>query len=52
MKIFEALEQGRRWNEDERLLLTQVDRLAEEVIGPNAAGADEKTGRTRQYQVP
>ncbi|MGY3622489.1 acyl-CoA dehydrogenase family protein [Bradyrhizobium sp. USDA 10063] len=43
MKIFEALERGRRWTEDERLLLAQVDRLAEEVIGPNAAEADEKS---------
>jgi alkylation response protein AidB-like acyl-CoA dehydrogenase len=41
MKIFEALEQGRRWGEDERLLLDQVDRLAAEVIAPNAAEADE-----------
>jgi alkylation response protein AidB-like acyl-CoA dehydrogenase len=43
MKIFEALEKGRRWTEDERLLLAQVDRLAEEVIGPNAAEVDEKS---------
>ena len=43
MKIFEALEEARRWNEDERLLLDQVDRLAAEVIGPNAAETDEKS---------
>jgi alkylation response protein AidB-like acyl-CoA dehydrogenase len=43
MKIFEALEQGRRWTEEERLLLAQVDRLAAEVIGPNAAEVDEKS---------
>ncbi|MDE2378455.1 acyl-CoA dehydrogenase family protein [Bradyrhizobium sp.] len=43
MKIFEALEQGRRWTEDERMLLAQVDRLAKEVIAPNAAEVDEKS---------
>ncbi len=42
MKIFEALELARDWTEDERLLLAQVDRMASEVIGPNAAKADEK----------
>jgi acyl-CoA dehydrogenase len=41
MKIFEALEQGRCWSEDERLVLNQVDRLVEEVIAPNAAEVDE-----------
>lgn len=41
MKIFEALERGRQWNSDERLLLDQVDRIAADVIGPNAAKADE-----------
>lgn len=40
MKIFEALEQDRRWSEDERLLLDQVDRLTAEVIAPNAADID------------
>ncbi|WP_076860173.1 acyl-CoA dehydrogenase family protein [Bradyrhizobium mercantei] len=44
MKIFEALEQGRRWTEEERLLLVQVDRLAAEVIAPNAAKVDESSG--------
>jgi len=43
MKIFEALERGRRWNEDERLLLDQVDRMVAEVIAPNAAEVD-RTG--------
>jgi alkylation response protein AidB-like acyl-CoA dehydrogenase len=43
MKIFDALEHGRHWTEDERLLLAQVDRLTAEVIGPNAARADEKS---------
>jgi len=41
MKIFEALERDRRWSEDERLLLDQVDRLAAEVIVPNSAQVDE-----------
>lgn len=41
MKIFDALEQERNWSEDERLLLDQVDRLAAEVIAPNAARIDE-----------
>jgi alkylation response protein AidB-like acyl-CoA dehydrogenase len=41
MKIFHALEHERRWAEDERLLLDQVDRLASEVIEPNAAKTDE-----------
>jgi len=41
MKIFDALEQERNWSEDERLLLDQVDRLAAEVIVPNAARIDE-----------
>jgi alkylation response protein AidB-like acyl-CoA dehydrogenase len=41
MKIFETLERERRWSEDERLLLDQVDRLATEVIAPRAAETDE-----------
>ena len=41
MKIFDVLEQDRNWSEDERLLLDQVDRLATEVIAPNAARIDE-----------
>lgn len=43
MKIFEQLERRRNWDENERLLLAQVDRMVEEVIAPNAAKAD-KTG--------
>lgn len=43
MKIFEQLERRRNWDENERLLLAQVDRMVEEVIAPNAARAD-KTG--------
>lgn len=41
MKIFETLERERRWSEDERLLLDQVERLATEVIAPHAAEIDE-----------
>lgn len=43
MKIFEQLERRRNWDENERLLLAQVDRMVDEVIAPNAAKAD-KTG--------
>jgi alkylation response protein AidB-like acyl-CoA dehydrogenase len=41
MKILDALERGRHWSEDERLLLDQVDRLVTDVIAPNAAEVDE-----------
>jgi alkylation response protein AidB-like acyl-CoA dehydrogenase len=41
MKIFDALERGRQWSADERLLLDQVDRIAADVIAPNAAKVDE-----------
>lgn len=41
MKIFETLERERRWSEEERLLLDQVERLATEVIAPHAAEVDE-----------
>lgn len=41
MNIFETLERERRWSEDERLLLNQVERLATEVIAPHAAEIDE-----------
>jgi alkylation response protein AidB-like acyl-CoA dehydrogenase len=43
MKMFEQLERRRNWDENERLLLAQVDRMVDEVIAPNAAKAD-KTG--------
>ena len=41
MQIFERLEQNRHWSEDERLVLDQVRRIADDVIAPNAAPADE-----------
>jgi len=43
MKVFEQLERHRKWGQDERLLLDQVDRLVADVIAPNAARID-KTG--------
>ncbi len=41
MKIFETQRQHRHWSEDERLVLNQVQRLADELIAPNAARYDE-----------
>lgn len=41
MKIFETLQHRRQWNEDERLVLDQVQRLADELVAPNAARYDE-----------
>ncbi len=43
MKVFDQLESRRDWDENERLILDQVDRMVEEVIAPNAARI-EKTG--------
>ncbi len=43
MKIFEQLERGRAWSEDEGMVLDQVRRLADEVIAPRAARYD-RTG--------
>jgi len=40
MKIFETQRQHRQWSEDERLVLDQVQRLADELIAPNAARYD------------
>ena len=40
MNIFSQLEQRRNWSEDERILLGQVRRVADEVIAPNAARYD------------
>ena len=41
MKIFEQLDRSRHWNEEERAILDQVIRLADETIAPNAARFDE-----------
>jgi len=40
MKIFETQRRHRQWSEDERLVLDQVQRLADELIAPNAARYD------------
>ena len=41
MKIFERIEEGRRWDDAEHAVLEQVERLATTVIAPNAARFDE-----------
>ena len=41
MKLLERIHASRRWNEEERLVLDQVRRVAEQVIAPNAARYDE-----------
>lgn len=43
MKVLERLERRRRWSEDERMVLEQVQRLADEVIAPHAEHYD-RTG--------
>lgn len=45
MKIFEQLERQRNWSEEERLILDQVRRLADEVVRPNA----ERFDRAKQF---
>lgn len=40
MKIFDQLERQRSWSEDERLVLDQVRKLADEVIAPKAEHYD------------
>ena len=41
MKLLERIHANRRWSEDERIVLDQVQRIADEVIAPNAARYDE-----------
>jgi alkylation response protein AidB-like acyl-CoA dehydrogenase len=41
MKLLERIHASRRWNEEERLVLDQVRRVAEQVIAPNAGRYDE-----------
>jgi alkylation response protein AidB-like acyl-CoA dehydrogenase len=41
MKLFEQLDRSRNWNEDEKLILDQVRRMADEIIAPNAARFDD-----------
>ncbi|WP_288049304.1 acyl-CoA dehydrogenase family protein [Acidiphilium sp.] len=40
MKVFERLDRRRNWSEDERIVLDQVRRLADEVIAPRAQHHD------------
>jgi alkylation response protein AidB-like acyl-CoA dehydrogenase len=40
MKLFEKVLETRRWSEDERQILGQVQRMVDEVIAPNAAAID------------
>lgn len=41
MKLIEQIRRRRHWSEEERLVLDQVQRLADEVIAPNAERYDE-----------
>jgi acyl-CoA dehydrogenase len=43
MNVFDTLERQRNWSEDERLVLDQVRRVAEDVIAPRA-GEIDRTG--------
>lgn len=40
MKVFEQLERQRTWSDDERMVLDQVQRVADAVIAPNAEHYD------------
>lgn len=40
MKIFEQINRNRTWSEDERIIIDQVQRVADEVIAPKAAEYD------------
>ncbi len=50
MKIFEQLERQRHWNEDERMVLDQVQKLADQVIAPAAEHYD-RSGEFPQKNV-
>ena len=41
MKIFDQLARQRNWPEEERIVLDQVQKVADEIIEPNAARFDE-----------
>jgi alkylation response protein AidB-like acyl-CoA dehydrogenase len=43
MKIFEQMTRQRNWAEDERIILDQVQRLADEMLAPNAAKYDKSS---------
>jgi len=41
MTLFDRLARNRDWSEDERMVLDQLQRVADEVLAPNAQGYDE-----------
>ncbi|MFP8875615.1 MAG: acyl-CoA dehydrogenase family protein, partial [Myxococcota bacterium] len=41
MKILDQIERQRSWSDEERAVLAQVRRVAEEIIAPAAARVDE-----------
>jgi acyl-CoA dehydrogenase len=41
MRLFQKVLDARAWNDDERMVLDQVQRMADEIIAPNAAHIDE-----------
>ncbi|MGB1753144.1 MAG: acyl-CoA dehydrogenase family protein, partial [Paracoccaceae bacterium] len=41
MNMLDKVIAARNWNEEERMILDQVQRMTEEVIAPNAAKIDE-----------
>ena len=43
MRLLEALDARRSWDEEERAVLEQTRRVADDVIAPNAAGYDESS---------
>ncbi len=50
MQIFERMDRNRDWSEEERLVVDQVQRLADEVIAPKAKAYD-KSGEFPQANV-
>jgi alkylation response protein AidB-like acyl-CoA dehydrogenase len=50
MQIFEKIERRRAWDDEERLVLDQVQRVADEVVAPNAARYD-RAGEFPQESV-
>lgn len=43
MTLFDQLSASRNWNDEERQILEQVQRMADEIIAPNAKRIDEKS---------
>jgi len=43
MKLIEQVTKARNWSEEERLVLDQVQRIARDVIAPNAGPCDENS---------